>query len=241
MKRFLMGALLLCSVPAHAQYLQEEYTADYSLRSYLTKRTDHVWYYTLQFRNEQTFDPNRVYGITRVEISGLGFGIGQGDPYFTVRDNESQAGAVFTGEIPAPDADHRAVQYTDWTFTSANYVPEQGTVSFGTGSPWFFGGFGLLGCSLPVVHQVGPEFAAHSGSTCASAGFTGWKAINLFLDFYEPTPDFDGAGIVARIGGTDMNRVGLNATIVTPEPSTWVMIGAGLILIGAVRRRRNQA
>ena len=217
-------------VVGRAQYLQDERTTDKSLRTMLTKLSDTEYLYQAQFRNEQVYDPNRVFGIENVTISGIN--VNQSAARID-RNSTSLVGPIYTGRLVTNAPGNPDLSYANRF--AQNVTPIGGF--FGTDFDGFFGGFGLLGCSSPYEAQVTSE---DNGSSCALAGFTGWFSIDIRIIFRDPTPGFTAAGIQARLLGTSQARRADNvAVLVTPEPGTWTLMAFGLGALTLVRRKRR--
>lgn len=234
MKLIIVALAVLCApVVGQAQYLQNIATAEYSLRTLLTKENNFSYLYQIEFRNEQLFDPARVYFITDVVLLGVA---GNSGPFIAGRREtylpSSISGAVYTGPIstfPQP-LTYRA----NW-FDILN--PGGTSMRFGGSftSTSIADGAGLLGCGAPAFN-FGAVPDNYAGSTCASAGFTGWQRLNIRLTFDAATPDYNGAFLNAGAHGFFRDRPAI--AIVTPEPSTWVMMLLGLGMLGVVGGRR---
>lgn len=105
-----------------------------------------------------------------------------------------------------------------------------------------------------VTVDVCPDGSFFMGGCLTSTGFTPVLTTELFhnggtvCDVCKGTLDFDPVSrLSVRVtidlntlqGGTsDIDGFRTNVSVVTPEPAAWVLGGAGLALIGLLRRRR---
>ncbi|MGV3710638.1 MAG: PEPxxWA-CTERM sorting domain-containing protein [Gemmatimonas sp.] len=239
MKRSIFAALIMCAAPLHAQYLQNEQTATYSLRTILERVSPLEYHYKVQFRNEQAFDPNRYFGLTELYLYNMSGYTGQPGPYRYSRNlgPEQEVGSAFLGPMPS----QHVLGGGPLTFSTYNFSTVMGdpnTIVFSSDMPGYWGGFGLMGCSAPVTFSEWPHY---SGSTCAAAGFTGWKQITIAVTLPEVDPTFDGSMMQAKLWGKWEDRATFDvaqAVLVTPEPSTWALLLIGLTVVGFAARRR---
>lgn len=101
---------------------------------------------------------------------------------------------------------------------------------------------GLMGCQGPAP-MLGDSY---SGRTCDEDGYDGSLFLNI--DFRYETSEADDPGAVPRFEFRESDvtmyafnevRAGPNAFVhATPEPSTWVLLGTGLMFVWVTARRR---
>jgi hypothetical protein len=102
---------------------------------------------------------------------------------------------------------------------------------------------GILGC--PALGSASHWRAV--AATCPSEGYTGWLEIPLHFDLYDRTTgtiertavglgDFT-MSIGGRVGVQNVRIANITAV---PEPSTWAMLGTGLLALGGVGYRRRK-
>ena len=130
------------------------------MRTLLTNNSDPEYLYQAQFRNEQAYEPERLFGITNVRISRVNF---EGTP--PVTSSTSLIGKVYTGPFTTPFVMDNNLIYNNFFAFNAGT-----TVGFyGTDDAFFNSGYGLLGCSTPFATLGSSRY---NGSTCAADGFT---------------------------------------------------------------------
>lgn len=235
LRRLLIAGLLMLPTTLSAQFLQNVSTADYSLRTVLTKQSDFTYLYQVQFRNESAFDPSRVFAITDVTVTGVSGNLPFGGRQET-NLGTAFLGNVYTGPLSTSLPGKETLQFVSHWFniSTPGLVSQRfgGSPSSGDASA----GWGLLGCGIPVL-PLGNPGAFHSGNTCASAGYTGWATLNLQLNFFDATPNYAGDDISASVLGFAFDRP---AVSVVPEPSAFAMIALGLAGIAWRARRRTR-
>ena len=92
---------------------------------------------------------------------------------------------------------------------------------------------GSLGLGMNLDERIGFDISGLTGTAYASiniGGFTNLYTINL---------DTGAASLVGSIGGPGNNFLGLTAASTIPEPSTYMLLGAGALLVVAGYRRRR--
>jgi hypothetical protein len=92
---------------------------------------------------------------------------------------------------------------------------------------------GSLGLGQNLDSRIGFDISGLSGVAFASiniGGFTNLYTINL---------NTGAASLVGNIGGPGNNFTGLTAATAVPEPSTYMLLGAGALLALAVKRARR--
>ncbi len=160
---------------------------------------------------------------------------------FTDPFNPRTVGAVDTRDLGTIYGDYPMIARVDsWGFggSTANLSRNIG--------PWFqlsglsaIGGVGLLGCTIPINDggPTPPRYPlGYAGRTCADEGFTGAVAFSLTLGGGgRDWTDFTVADFDVRPN----MRFFEAAVVVTPEPTTFVLFGVGLVAIVAAARRRR--
>jgi PEP-CTERM motif len=103
--------------------------------------------------------------------------------------------------------------------------------------------FGVLGCQAPF-----PTPDTYSGRTCAADGYDGWLTLSLQFNYF----DFSAFGDVPRFefNASDLYMTAVNTVwagpsgfvpiSLTPEPSTWVLMGTGMLMVATMSRRRRK-
>lgn len=108
-------------------------------------------------------------------------------------------------------------------------------------------GDGVQGCAPGPQRDLYLGQTQHNVQTCNALGFTGWATIATFqspTDFVDPYKwDTSGASFTLYGATHDGKFFQIDfpagAAVVTPEPSSIVLLASGLVLVGcAVRRRR---
>ncbi|MEP6835578.1 MAG: PEP-CTERM sorting domain-containing protein [Gemmatimonas sp.] len=232
MRPYLVALSLLCAAPLHAQYLQEQYTADFSLRTFVTQQSATQFHYEIQFRNESTYDPMRVFGITNVIVTGL---LPNSASVNRVRKS-GFVGEVYHGVLSSAPAGHNLTPLNQFGTDASN---DPTMLFLGTDGGFFLNGYGMLGCSIPN-RSTGGQSNYYDSSTCAAGGFTGWRFASLDFTFAVPT-SFTAADIFVRMITVEDRSAAYDvaAVVTVPEPATLGMLTVGLLLLSAVRCTRR--
>jgi hypothetical protein len=229
MRRWIAGAVLLLTpttMPAQV-FTGPDWRAEISDVVYGPLSISGV----LRVRNTFAFDPNRFFTITNVGVqivpAGLSIGTG-GTASLEGLVNTAPLGGVGGGQL---------FQFQSNYFGDAGGGAGTSAAFANPGSAvpnTFVNGLGLLGCSVPII--PGFTIAGHAGSTCANAGYTGALRIAFQFGYSSTPPQLGSTPFTPFITGEYRNVASIN---VVPEPSTWLLMAAGLLAIGAIARRRR--
>ncbi len=184
---------------------------------------------TLRFRNSQTDAlDGKVWDISRVFVTLGGGGASGGD------GTPATFGAVNTGPLWAG----KTLSYWGGFFDNPE-VGSGGALAFGPAQVgWTDGGIGLLGCVVPILPAPPNPLSmtnSYAGQTCSAGGFDGWATIDL--NFYN----ISGTGLQNRslsdltVRGSLSSRTIEN--YVVPEPTSALLVGAGLIVLAVFAKR----
>ena len=137
------------------------------------------------------------------------------------------------------------IQGVDLHINAANLLGTHGTQANGANFAAVTDGAAYLGNAS--------AFGINGRWNNNASPFTAWGTVNNALDFYSfTTSSTSGLAKATRIAYTDFTKdFFLNSTTGTltygvqvaaiPEADTWAMFAAGLLVVGAIARRRMQA
>jgi len=147
----------------------------------------------------------------------------------------------------------------DYTGTSFTYNAQDGTLRFAgrsmdEGSQMFLTTPGALLtnetiAALPAAaflqspEHVGTDFYLGGRTRTFSEGYT-WDKPNFYTTFGWAHIRVDAGGLLQVVDSAVAFREGgiiVGTTVAVPEPSTFLLVGAGLLGIGLARQRRNKA
>jgi hypothetical protein len=237
LRKLALATLLACPMmlPAQSTVLQNVTTSDYSLKTILTKLSDTQYRFDVRLRNEQLYDPNRLFALTNFIVDfASAFN-------FVGPQSSALVGPVGTN-IPVPQTPPPVDPFYSFN-DPLRFIPIpvcDGVTPLicGTESTPLSAGYGILGCTGPIT--FGHGFNNFFGSTCASAGFTGFLDWSVNITFLTPRPNYDGAEINVRIFGvTDGNSSFGRFAIVSPEPSSIALMALGLLAVGMAAKKKR--
>jgi hypothetical protein len=233
MKRFIFGALLLLGAgQANAQ-------GEYRFSDFVN--THNGFTVNFEFRNRNLFtDPTIVgFDVVRLFVDSprvvAACAPQQAECNFA-RPSNGTIGNVQTSNIVSENGEGYRGYPTYWSEDSCPgfdclrrvYYTDQGQT-------WGCQVQEVLGTS-PIPGLPGEEY---NGRTCEGDGYDGWFRFSMIFYVVNPTaplPVFDTSDLRAEFRETVYDGPSITTA---PEPSTWVMVGFGLLAILRVRRKQK--
>ena len=234
-KRMLLSAMMVTSASSRAR-AQDPYEIRWGIASATSAYLD----IDVQMRNRQGYGASSVFHLMGFRAMYLGGNQAcQQDCDWLSANNVRWDGAFiadpFTVNDPTGQFKPQTVRYSPFLYdvsgssgTVESY--EQQSLLRRPGSD----SYGILGCTLPTVFGGGTVYL---GRNCIDDGIDGWFTATLRLGQFVGFPRVD----FTALKNADFSFTGLgDYTVVTPEPTTFVLMSIGLLVAGIVVRRSQR-
>lgn len=224
--RATIAAVLLAAAPITCAQAQFDFRVSYS------NYTAFGALVTVDVRNTQPSNASFLQVVSEFRLSVNADGCFVTGPCRWGPKTVSLVGPV--GVAPIRDRDGNT--YTQSVSSWFSDMAFGNILGFGTG----FDNMGILGCVNPsYIPDIRSRFTQYTASTCAERGESGFVRFQTFLT----TAREFGPGIDPRsITGDFVQVYAVNpqpVNLITPEPSTYALMGIGLAGIFAFRRRQR--